>query len=192
MSIAQRVADAHTQYSDGNPEGALLSIATAVDATAKREYGKGGQANYKRWLTESIGLITPFFTGLSLSGVRLSYNHPELDKKPSVDGSRSLEEIIYHVLRSDLVHEGSLPENITLTERELGGQDGPDGWLKLPKGMVLGLIVAVVASPVNARQKLNRELWIGVPRKERTAERIVLDHWWGKRAELMAMILGSS
>jgi hypothetical protein len=40
MSIGKRIAEAVEKSSKGDPEGALISVSIAIDATASKLYGK--------------------------------------------------------------------------------------------------------------------------------------------------------
>lgn len=82
-------------------------------------------------------------------GVHVLYDHPKVPK--DADGGCSLQDILYHVIRCGLYHESSIPRDIVFHDTILIGSK--NGILYLAKGLVLGLIAAVIIDPVNAEFK---------------------------------------
>ncbi len=192
MSIGKRVSEAFVQLLNGDAEAALMQICAPIDKTAKLEasqsgkkpgkkHNKGIGARYKSFVHRNMDIITGVgLWGPMLAGVRLPYTHPDIQCQP--DGTCSLEEIIWHVIRCGLYHEAELPNDIVFTDSELGGGNkSPAGVLKLPKNLVYGLIMAVVGSPVNKSQTFDDSYCIRIH-----GENYFLNDWWGKAAQLRA------
>jgi hypothetical protein len=148
MSVGKRVTEAFDKMLANDPEAALFQICAAVEHTAKGEGRPGGKTSYKSFLTDNIPIICAIGIGPALAGLGVPYTHPTLPATP--DGSSRIEDIIYHVVRCGLYHEASLPGDIRFTKKVIGAAQ--DGTLNLPEMLVTGLIVAVVASPVNVNE----------------------------------------
>jgi hypothetical protein len=150
VSISKRVNAAFKAMLEGDAEDAFFEICAAAEATSRAESGTKGKSSFKSWVTRNVPLVAAAAIGPALAGIRIAYSHPEL--KPTPDGTHDLAELIYHVVRCGFYHDAELPSNVTLTDNVIGG--GPNGELKLPKNLVLGLIVAVVASPCNSKMSI--------------------------------------
>ena len=72
MSISKRIAQAVDHMQEGDAEAALIPTCIAIDATAKKYYGKGGGDSYKTFIHENLGLITRIaLGGCSILNIRL-------------------------------------------------------------------------------------------------------------------------
>jgi hypothetical protein len=179
MSITKRVIDAFAKMVANDPDGALFQICAAIEKTAKRERRPKGKKGYKAWVSDNVPIITAIGIGPALAGLRVAYSHPELP--PSADGAHGIEDIIYHVVRCGLYHDASLPTDLQITEDKVGS--GQAGELLIPKNLVLGLIVAVAASPANANEQTTTGYFFSI-----ADTRFELDKVWGKRASLLTQL----
>ena len=180
MSIGKKVSRAMDELQAGDAEEALYQISSAVEATAKAEYGTGGRGNYKNFIHDNFGLITKIAFGHArILKLRIGYSHPEI--KSDADGTCSIEEVFYHAVRCGLAHETKLPHNLVFTDEQAIKPD-KSGTLFLPKSLVMGLIVAVVVSPANAGEKADKPCGI-----QYIGLNIPVEKMWGKRAELIRL-----
>ena len=175
MTVAKRVSESFAALLKGDTESALLHICAAIEATARLEAGAKGKKGYKHWVRSNTPLITAVGIGPALAGLRIAYSHPELP--PSQDGSHDLGDLIYHVVRCSLYHEGALPDNVQLTDNQIGSN--PSGDLLLPRNIVLGLLVAVVASKANVGLNIDPGHYFTAHGK-----RFVLTQYRGRRSAL--------
>jgi len=87
-------------------------------------------------------------------------------------------EMLYDVVRCTVIHEAKLPNNLRFTKQSLI-QLGNDGELVLPIDLIYGLIMAVVASPMNTDQKID-----GDPVFSFGGKRIKINELWGDRGKI--------
>ena len=121
MSIANRVHDAIERMDGDNYEGALNDICGAIEDTAAREYGKGGRANYKRFVHDNLLLITRT-AGISggIANLYFDYRHPEIEL--DANGHCTFEQIVYHAIRCGLYHAGQLPLDLQFAPEKVIGR----------------------------------------------------------------------
>lgn len=176
MSIAKRVTEAIDKMAKNDAEGALLPICTAIDATVKRYRGASGRKNYKDFLHENLGLITKVGLGSAISNFHLKYDHPDIQQ--NTDGTCQIQDILYHAVRCGLTHEAKLPPNLRFTDEYKFAAE--DGILILPASLIQGMIVAVVACPVNSDQSVSENYEINI-----RGFQIKLNKLWGKQKEIL-------
>lgn len=163
MSIVKRVTEAAIHLANDDPEAALLPLCVAIDATAKRTYSRGGHSAYKRFLASHMPLITKIaFGGLASRSLRFELHHPDIELDP--DGMCSLEQIVYHIVRSGLVHEAEVPPSVRFSDECVLRYDS--GALVIGNSFITGLLMAVITAPVNRGMKLPESLT--VPLRART------------------------
>ena len=160
MTIAKLIAEAITKLEAGDPEGALIQVCIAVDATAKREHPSvtKNHVRYKRFLHDNLALIGGVAIDVwAKEEFRLRYQHK--DVKTDANGCCTLEDLLYHVVRCCLLHEGQIPQDMCFVpERVI--RMGTRGKLELPYSLIIGLLLAVVGSPTNAREKIPKRFHI--------------------------------
>jgi len=176
MSIAKRLEEAIEKMARGDPEGALLPVCTAIDATATKHYGMRGRKSYKDFIDGNLGLVTRFaFGGVSVLHMRVKYSHPDAPK--DADGMCTFQDVLYHVVRSGLVHKAALPDTLKFTSE--GVFKVEEGSLLLPSALIFGFIIAVVACPANREERIGRDTSFAY-----RGLRLELNHVWGKKKEL--------
>jgi hypothetical protein len=147
MSIRSRLEDATVLFSTGRREGAFLQVLIAAAATSRKRYKQDewdDAESFKNFIYDELGVIT--------NGMKYNVAFPFQGR------TTPLEDIFYHHLRCQLVHEGVMPESISFTEhREEAGKqfsvlklDDPFGF---PIGWVETLATAIWLAPEND------ELW---------------------------------
>lgn len=143
MSIRSRLEDATALFSAGRREGAFVQVLIAAAATSRKRYSKekwDDSESFKNFIYDELGVIT--------NGMKYNVAFPFLGRK------MPLEEIFYHHLRCQLVHEGEMPETISFTEtREENGKkycvlklENPLGF---PIDWVQSLATAIWLAPEN-------------------------------------------
>ncbi len=186
MSIAQRIVEAIDRMAEGKPEAALICASIAADATASKEYPQIKQAHrrYRKFINNNLALITrtAFGNTAITKSLRLNYKHPKL--RPDKDGLCSFEQIMYFVVRCGLVHAAEIPDTLSFSDNAIIAVS--DGRLVLPARLIYGLIVAVVASPVNAGEQSQQHYGINVD-----GESIGLREFWGCREDVEALVFGA-
>ena len=145
-SISRYVDDALDKIYRGDLEMAASSISIAVAGTAKKAFpGLHGDAKkYKAFLNRHMGLIVYVaIPGMALArgaSIRLGFSHPDVPKDS--EGYCTLEDVLYHVVRCGLIHEAAFPSAVRFDDCL-----SADGCL--PKGIVSGMVLAVVVAPEN-------------------------------------------
>lgn len=112
MSIRSRLEDATILFSAGRREGAFVQVLIAAAATSRKRYKQeewDDGESFKNFIYDELGVIT--------NGMKYNVVFPFLGRPTP------LEDIFYHHLRCQLVHEGVMPETISFTgTHEEGGK----------------------------------------------------------------------
>lgn len=183
MSVGSQVADAMRKLSAGCFEDAIVSASVALSATARLEYPRAGdKAACRSFLEHNLPIICK--VGWVSFGVSqpINFRYRRLDSKSPGICVLTMPEMLYDVVRCTAVHEAGLPDNLRFTHQPLI-QTGPNGELVLPIDVVYGLLIAVVASPKNADQKVE-----GNPVFTFGGKSIRINDLWGRRCKIEAFI----
>lgn len=183
MSVGSQVADAMRKLSAGCFEDAIVSASVALSATARLEYPRAGdKAACHSFLEHSLPIICK--VGWVSFGVSqpINFRYRRLNSKSPGICVLTMPEMLYDVVRCTAVHEAGLPDNLRFTHQPLI-QTGPNGELVLPIDVVYGLLIAVVASPKNADQKVE-----GNPVFTFGGRSIRINDLWGRRCKIEAFI----
>ena len=129
MAIRDRVKEAIDKLNLNDPINALIQVSIAIDATGKKEYpGKKTSFRCKKFLVENRGFISRVAFG------KLEVQGPMLFPVKTSKGTKSvrtLEEVLYHLVRCSLLHEGDLSNQVEITSRNEIGMT-IDGKVTLP------------------------------------------------------------
>jgi len=156
----------HLQSNDC--EGALVNLFPAIDRTAKKRRLKAGVGErIKAFLADEEATISAVGTGNLLVDI-------------NIDGV-SVPDALYKFGRTSIAHEGELDSRLRFT---LDGslRIGANNW-ELPIGYIVGMCIAVIASPENKGERLSRELTISILGKQFRINEI-----WGEREVIEAHI----
>ena len=182
VGIGKRVFEAVEKVQAGDPEGALIPVSIAIDATSANLYGTQGRSSrdsFKKFIDEYFPVITRVaFGGAVIGKLRVKYYHPEIKKNPG--GICSAAEIFYHVIRCGLLHDACLPASLKFEEGNIIAVQ--DGLLVLPASLIDGLIMAVVVCPDNADKSLPSERSFNIGGSD-----YPLSNFWGKKDDLLAL-----
>lgn len=135
--IVERIEDARMLYSNGRRMGALLSVLVALAATARKRYPREDYKDreaFTRFLKDDMHKA-----GLGLTG---NFNIGWGDR------SFTFEELLYELVRCDLVHEATVDHDIEFIP-------GPGLSISVGEGVVLSdgwidaLAKLVVEAPEN-------------------------------------------
>jgi hypothetical protein len=173
MSIAKRIEETLQKIGSGDPEGALVPVCTAVDASAKREYPslRKNSERYKTFLCDNlwiIGLVG--LNGLISKKISLPAHHPDI--KPDESGMCNIEDIFYHVIRCGLLHEATIDEYVGFSSKF--GYIGTK--YIVPNSLPLGFAAAVILSPFNSSEKIGKPINIQIGKAN-----LFVDELWGKK-----------
>jgi len=181
MTIRKRIKKAIKDYSEGDIENALIQAMIALDATAKKEGIRGGNADRcKNFISKNRDIITR--TDFGLLEIQGQITFPYKDKNGK-EGTKTFDEIIYHVIRCSLLHEGKIPETIIFTKKIHFGVD-LSGKIILPERLVFGFIMSVIGSPANKNESLDVPLTFNLDNHQYSFNSL-----WGKR-DLILKIFG--
>ncbi len=148
MAISDRIQEALEKVSKGDQLNALIQISIAIDATGKKIFpGKKTSYRSKQFLKENIGFITRCAFG------NLEVQGPMTFEVEGSDEAKSLESILYGLVRCSLLHEGELSDKIQLTDKNSIGLT-EDGKFILSSSLIWGMLLAVIANPANEDQKV--------------------------------------
>ena len=176
MGIKQRIKEAIDKLAMNDFENALIQTLIALDSTAKKEgLGKKNADRCKKFIDRNRNLITRVSFGLlEFQGpVSLQYDFSGQNTE------KSFEEIIYHVIRCSLLHEGTIPAEVEFTKDiKFGVQT--DGKILLPERIVFGLIMAVVGSKANENERIGQFYSFNLD-----DERYYINDFWGDRGKIL-------
>lgn len=175
ITIAKRVKSAIDHWEKGEVELALTDACIAVDATSMKYYNlqKSKGSEYKRFLKEFMWLITySGLPGLMSQNIQLPRGKLSI---PDVTGDTiSIEQLIYHVVRCDLVHSNSIDPNIVFSNHLTIGIDGDK--VLISRRIVWGILHAVIFNTSNADERIDEGLyWTSI-----YDFKMFIDECWGK------------
>lgn len=144
MSTKDLIEDAKLLWEAKRKGSAFALILIAFAATARRRYPKPIKDNdsFKRFIQDGLPTILGTFdTSLTL---------------PFRGESKSIEDILYHELRCQLLHEGELPDSIVFTPKTVKNGVEYDTItithpIGLPESWVLNMVRLIVDAPENAQ-----------------------------------------
>ncbi|MEH1941443.1 MAG: hypothetical protein V7L01_14665 [Nostoc sp.] len=175
ITIAKRVKSAIDHWEKGEIELALTDACIAVDATSIRYYQlpKSSWKEYQRFLKEFMWLIT--YSGLpGLMSQNVEIPRGKLSLPGVIGDTVSVEQLIYYVLRCDLVHGNSIDSNLVFSNHVTLGNDGDK--LLISSNIVWGILHSVIFNPANANEKIGEEFyWTSI-----TDFKMFIDDYWGK------------
>ncbi|MBI3015683.1 MAG: hypothetical protein HYY65_11645 [Candidatus Tectomicrobia bacterium] len=177
------MADAMRKLSEDRFEDAVVAASVALSATARLEYPtEGDKSACRKFLEQSLPIISKI--GWVSFGVSqpINFRYRRLDSKATGICVRTMPEMLYDVVRCTAVHEAGLPDNLQFTKQSVI-QLGPDGELVLPIDVIIGLLIAIVASPKNAHQQAE-----GDPVFSFGGKSIRVNELWRERGKIAAFI----
>jgi len=185
MEIGNFISNAIKNYKDGQYNVALSLTCSAIDATAKKTYPSlNNNRRIKKFISDNMRIVSFFgLPGISCGGLRINCDSmPEIKKD---DQNRvGLEDIIYHAIRCNIIHECKPDPRIEfIAHTSIGGEK--NGKFFLPAQILNGLIFCVLLQKSNINERVNFEMEIKLPNKIYD-----INELWGKKEELMPVMLG--
>jgi hypothetical protein len=143
--IRDRIDDAVFLAAHGRISGSLLSVLVAVAATARKRYPKKRYSDreaFEGFISNEMSKIT----GGAQRGVKFYYNGVY---------DVPLEQVLYKIIRCQLVHEGYLPDELSFS---MPVEEGSKAFnvlglydpIEIPIGWIWNLATAVMEAPENA------------------------------------------
>ena len=177
ITIAQRLDKAFLYLTSGEIEFALEQICIALDVTAKKRYeaNYSSASNYKKllseysWLIELIGL-PGLDTETSIFG-----NYPYLKQGNQEVDKPKLKDLVYEIVRCNLVHGQGLPENFLISDTHI--ITFSENFIEFPKSFILGLLSIVIFSSTNRSETSSSKATLTICEKN-----MHLNECWGDEA----------
>jgi len=158
-SVSRRIEKSIEALSAKDYEGSFVHLFPAIDKTAKKRRPKDSVgARIKSFISDEEALIS----GVATNNIFRDIN---------VDGV-DFPTAIYKFGRTSIVHEGELDERLQINDGSVL-QIGRI-W-SLPPSYLTGLIIAVVLSPENVTERIDKELSIQL-----FGHKYQLNELWGK------------
>lgn len=152
MTIGARIDECMNKLSIGDAENAFIQLSIAIDGTAKRLYpGKKTSDRCKSFLRENLPFVLWSLTSGTPSQIKdllFQFNDPDHPNQ-----STKFEDIVYSIMRCTLLHEGEMPEKVEFVSEPYIGMLG--GRMQFPTALIEALLLVVIASPANAREKVS-------------------------------------
>ena len=183
MSVGSQVSEAMIKLSAGHFEDAIIAASVALSATARLEYPTDlDRAACHKFLNDNLPIISKIgWVSFGLSQP-INFRYRRLDSRSPGIAVRTTPEMLYDVVRCMAVHEARLPDNLRFTKRPVI-ELGDDGELVLPIDVIYGLLIAIVASPQNADEQVDRN-----PKFSFEEKSIRVNELWGKRNKVEEFI----
>jgi len=174
MSIGKRISEALKKLDEKDFEGALIPICIAIAATSTKENPNinGDGKKYKTMLRDNVDVITFAGFGIILKegiGFELS------------NGSKTWDELLYHIVRCNLLHEAKLGEQVYFEEGNAFGL--LDDKILMPAELLYGMVFAVIGSCSNSNEHLEEKRTIAFGEIN-----IDLDMLWGDKVKIMDLL----
>lgn len=152
LTIAARIQECTAKLAQGDAENAFIQLAIAIDGTAKLLYpGKKTSERCKKFLKDSLPFILWSLTnGTPARTTSLSF---EVSTPNDSGEFIEFEDLVYKVMRCSLLHDGELSEKVEFVEASMIGT--LNGRVQFPLALLGSLLFAVIASPVNERQRVS-------------------------------------
>jgi hypothetical protein len=183
MSVGSQVSDAMKKLSEGHFEDAVIAASVVLSATARQEYPKyKDNKACREFLEKNLHIISKI--GWVSFGVSqpINFAYRRLDSRSPGISVRTMPEMLYDVVRCTALHEAGLPTNLRFTAQPMI-QLGLDGELVLPIDLIYGLLIAIVASPKNAHERVE-----GDPKFSFGGKSIQINELWGEPVKVAAFI----
>jgi hypothetical protein len=152
MTIGARIDECMNKLSIGDAENAFIQLSIAIDGTAKRLFpAKKTADRCKSFLRDNLPFVLWSLTNGTPSESKdlcfefVGSGHP--------NQSTNFEDLVYSIMRCALLHEGEMPEKVEFVSEPYIGMLG--GRMQFPIALVGSLLLAVIASPVNARERVS-------------------------------------
>lgn len=152
MTIAARIQECTGKLGVGDAENAFIQLAIAIDGTAKQLYpGKKTSERCKKFLKDSL----PFILWSLSNGTPAKTGSLSFEVSSSNESSERIEfeDLVYKVMRCSLFHDGELSEKVEFVNAPYIGT--LNGRMQFPVALIGSLLFAVIASPVNERQRVS-------------------------------------
>jgi hypothetical protein len=154
MAIHDFLTGAVRELAFQNYAVAMACVCTALDATAKAEFGGSTRQRCLKYINRYLDIITLVGFGgaiVAVPGSTLKVNDPINRTKTT-----NITEIIYDSIRCSLIHEANLPFAVAFTDRSFFGME--NSVFLIPTRFIVALVLAVVASPHSLGEKID-ESW---------------------------------
>jgi hypothetical protein len=176
MPIGDRIKEAIDKMQQRDNVNSLIQVSIAIDATAKKIYPKlKTSERCKAFIRDNQAFITRTAFGL------LEIQGPfelEFNGQDGKTHTKTFEEVLYHLVRCSLIHEGDLPNEVEFTDsKSIGVTNG--GKILISTNIIMALIMSVIASEPNAREKLPICYTATIDNRN-----LILNDFWGKKEEL--------
>ena len=149
MAISDRIKEALEKIIGNDQINALIQISIAIDSSGKKMFpGIGSKSRCKKFITENIAFITRSAFG------KLEIQNSMTFLLGSDGDPKTLEDTLYELVRCNLIHEGELSEKVEITNENLIGVT-EEGKFILSTKLIFGLLLAVIASPVNKDESVS-------------------------------------
>lgn len=152
LTIAARIQECTAKLALGDAENAFIQLAIAIDGTAKLLYpGKKTSERCKKFLKDSL----PFILWSLSNGTPAKTTSLSFEVSSSSDSGTCIEfeDLVYKVMRCSILHEGELSEKVEFVNAPYVGT--LNGRVQFPLALLGSLLFAVIASPVNERQRVH-------------------------------------
>lgn len=181
--IGKRIDECFSQLNKGDGENAFIQLSIAIEGTSKLTYPNiqsSAQRN-RQFIKDSM----PFVLWSLTNGTPTECN--SFYFKLNIHGQEkeiALEDVMYKLLRCSLVHEATMPDEVEFVNAEYIAVS-KDGKLSLPLALISSYCWAVIATPVNKEEHLEKNPLIKLYGSETLHN---LNACWGNEEKLRSII----
>lgn len=188
MNVGNSVRKSIDDWLGNELDAAMLHACNAVDGTARKVYPKlGSNARFTQLLRDNYAILGPMgFPGINLADTRFPV---KVARAKAPGGKPDLADVIYGIHRCSHGHGDDLPSGFALIP-DARGVNGcttvavTRGTLQLSDRIIFGLVAVAVMSPANRGQSVPDGYYLTFGR---SAERLVINEWWGRAADFPAI-----
>lgn len=179
--VGNRIEECLEKINMGDGENAFIQLSSAIEATSKLAYPYIHESSqrYRKFVKESIPFVMWSLSNGAPFGNLLYFEIFKNGKYQYV----SFEDIIYKLMRCEIVHNANISETIVLSYGNYIAVTAKE--IFLPIAVIESFAWAVIANPVNKSQVLHKNSWF-TPYNSLT--HYDLNLCWGNEADLRSII----
>ncbi len=186
MNVENSVRKSIDDWTQAEPEAAMLHACNAVDGTAKKIHPSlGSNARFTKFLRESYSILGPMGApGLDLVNTRFPVR---VERPKAPGGLPDIADVLYGVHRCAHGHGDELPRGFALLSDAAGPARNThilveEGKVRFSDRIVFALLAVAVLAPINRDQRVPEGYHLTF------ADTVLpINEWWGRANDFAAL-----
>ena len=175
MTIGNRIDEAIVKLSSGDMENALIQIAIAIDATAKKKYD--GEKKVGKRIKTFVMAHEDYITHYQMNGRLKIITGAGI----GYGDKGSLGQVVYKSLRCALLHEADISDEVVFNHGPVMGMD--NGKFIVTDNLLWGLVFILIGEETNSKQRLK-----AAHKVQFNGTQLDLDSLWGNEKEIKMVV----